>query len=119
MNFDFLAPFFPSGLLDHFTPFDFKELGDIRYKTMFYEIHLEEDNVLLGGYDQSLYESKGFTEISLQDFPIRGRAVMLIIRRRRWRLKSDKSKIVNNNFSHIAAGSGFTNELSAFLKDSD
>lgn len=119
MNLEFLTQIFPKGLLEHFTITEFKELGDIRYKVMFYEIYLEENNIILGDYDQRLYESKGFTEVELQDFPIRGKAVFLKIKRRRWRLKSDKSKIVRNDFSHIAADSGFTQELSDFLKDSD
>jgi hypothetical protein len=118
MNIDFLTHIFPTGLLEHFRITDFKELGDVRDKMMFYEIHLEENNVILGDYNLSLYESKGFTEVELQDFPIRGKAVILKIKRRRWREKLDKSKIIKNDFSHIAAGSGFTKELSAFLKDS-
>lgn len=117
MKTDFLVHLFPSGLLEHFSIIDFKELGDIRYKTMFYEISLEENNVILGDYDSSLYETKDFTTVELQDFPIRGKAVYLKIKRRRWRLKSDKSKSIKNDFSHIAVDSGFTNELAAFLKD--
>jgi hypothetical protein len=113
----FLAQIFPKGLLDHFTITGFLELGDIRHKAMFYEIYLEENNEILGGYDQNLYETKDFQEVELQDFPIRGKAVYLKIRRRRWRLKSNKSVTIKNDFSHIAASSGFTNELSAFLKD--
>lgn len=119
MNYEFLTQIFPKGLLEHYTITDYKELCDVRLKTMFYEVYLEENNIILGDYDQSLYESKGFTEIELQDFPIRGKAVYLKIKRRRWRLKSDKTKIVRNDFSHIAADSGFTQELSAFLKYSD
>lgn len=85
---------------------------------MLYEIQLEENNVILGDYNQDLYESKGFTEVVLQDFPIRGKAVFLRFRRRRWRLKSNKKHIVRNDFSFVATGSGFTQELSDFLKDS-
>jgi len=117
MKTDFLVNLFPSGLLEHFRIIDFKELGDIRYKTMFYEISLEENNIILGDYDSSLYETKDFTIVELQDFPIRGKAVFLKIKRRRWRLKSDKSKSIKNDFSHIAVDSGFSNELAAFLKD--
>lgn len=94
------------------------ELCNVSEKTMLYEIQLEENNTILGDYDQSLYESKGFTEVVLQDFPIRGKAVFLRFKRRRWRLKSDKSKIIRNDFSFVAVGSGFTQELSDFLKDS-
>jgi len=117
MEKEFLAHLFPSGLLEHFTIIDFKELGDIRHKTMFYEISMEENNSILGDFDSNLYEAKDFTFVELQDFPIRGKAVFLNIKRRRWRLKSDKSQIIKNDFSHIAVDSRFTNELAVFLKD--
>lgn len=65
-------------------------------------------------FDHSLYESKGFTVAVLQDFSIRSKAVFLWIKRRRWRLKSDKVKILRYDFSFIAVSSGFTQELSAF-----
>jgi hypothetical protein len=59
---------------------------------MFYKIQLEENNKIMGDYDQNLEESKGFTEVVLQDFPIKGQAVFLRFKRRRWRLKGDKTK---------------------------
>ena len=118
MESDYLSHIFPKGLLEHFKVTAFIEMENIAEKTMFYEIHLEENNKILGDYDQNLYESKGFTEVVLQDFPIRGKAVFLRFKRRRWRLKDDKTKIIRNDFSFVAVGSGFTQELSDFLKDS-
>lgn len=118
MESEYLSHIFPKGLLEHFKVTAFIEMENIAEKTMFYEIHLEENNKILGDYDQNLYESKGFTEVVLQDFPIRGKAVFLRFKRRRWRLKDDKTKIIRNDFSFVAVGSGFTQELSDFLKDS-
>jgi hypothetical protein len=115
---EYLSHIFPKGLLEHFKVTAFIELENTVEKTMFYEIHLEENNKILGDYDQNLYESKGFTEVVLQDFPIRGKAVFLRFKRRRWRLKDDKTKVIRNDFSFVAVGSGFTQELSDFLKDS-
>ena len=91
-------------------------MGEVSSKKMFFEIYLEEHNVILVDCDKSLYESKDFTEITLQDFPIRGKAVYLKIRRRRWRHKPDPKKIIRNDFSFVAEGAGFTRELSDFLK---
>jgi len=69
------------------------------------------------GYDVSDYESKGFyPETIIQDFPIRGKAVYLAIRRRRWRHKERKSEIIHNDYSIVADGSKLTRELSDFLK---
>jgi len=114
----YLSHIFPKGLLEHFQIIEFKELYNEKEESEFYEIVLEENNVILGDIDQSLYESKGFTEVVLQDFPIRGKAVFLRFKRRRWRLKTDKNSIIRNDFSFVAVGSGFTKELSDFLKES-
>lgn len=118
MDTQYLTHIFPKGLLEHFTIIEFKKLYNEQDKNHFYEIILEENNTILGDYTPGLYESKGFTEIVLQDFPIRGKAVFLRIKRRRWRLKSNKNKLIRNDFSFVAVGSGFTQELSDFLKDS-
>lgn len=111
-----IALFLPVGLLEHFKINEVKELGDVASRKLFYEIFLEENNDLLGDFDKSQYESKGFTEVTLQDFPIRGKAVFLKIKRRRWRHKERKNEIVKNDFSFVAEGAGFTRELSDFLK---
>ena len=80
-------------------------------------IYLDEKNKLPSQYDASEYESKGFYDrIMIQDFPIRGKAVYLCIRRRRWRHKTDKTKEVKSDYSFIAEGSKLTVELSGFLK---
>jgi len=118
LKMDISNNFLPAGLLAHFTITTFLELGDVKDKTIFFEIHLEENNEILGNYNSALYESKGFTEVTLQDFPIRGKAVYLKFKRRRWRLKTDPTKIIRNDFHFVAEGAGFTQELSDFLKDS-
>ena len=79
---------------------------------------MDEKNIFPKEYNSSEYESKGFYEQKVvQDFPIRGKAVYLCIRRRRWRCKVNKSKEVRSDYSFIAEGSKLTVELSAFLKD--
>lgn len=116
MDITLLSHFLPKGLLDYFSVTDFKELCSLKDKVVYFEITLEEENVILGNIDASQYESKGFTEITLQDFPIRGKAVYLVMRRRRWRHKQDANKVIRNDFSFVAEGSGLTKELSDFLK---
>lgn len=111
-----ISNFLPEGLLLHFAIIELLVLGDVSSKKMFFEIHLEEHNEILGSYDKTQYESKGFTEITIQDFPIRGKAVYLKIKRRRWRHKDRPNEIIRNDFSFVAEGSGFTKELSDFLK---
>ena len=116
MDTDIISYFLPQGLLDHFSIISVFELCFVKEKEHYFEISLEENNKILKAVDPSLYESKGLTEITLQDFPIRGKAVFLKIRRRRWRLKENPNIIIRNDFSFVAEGSGFTQELSDFLK---
>jgi len=113
---DIISNFLPEGLLAHFSITSVLILGDVSTKKMFFEIYLEEHNEILVDCDKAAYESKDFTEITLQDFPIRGKAVYLKIKRRRWRHKQDPKKIIRNDFSFVAEGAGFTRELSDFLK---
>lgn len=117
MDFSILSSFLPEGLLDHFDIIDFKELGDLQTKKDCFFVYLDEKNNLPEDYNSNEFESKGFYDRTLiQDFPIRGKAVYLGIRRRRWRSKSDKSIEVKSDYSFIAEGSKLTVELSDFLK---
>jgi hypothetical protein len=114
---ELISHFLPKNLLLHFSITNLVELCEVKSRQSYFEIYLEENNeILVGGIDASLYESKGLSEITIQDFPIRGKAVYLKIKRRRWRLKTDAGKIIRNDFTYIAEGSGFTQELSDFLK---
>lgn len=118
MDFSIFYSFLPEGLLSHFDIVDFKELGDFQTKKDCFYIYLDEKNILPEGYNIKDFESKGFYERTLiQDFPIRGKAVYLGIRRRRWRNKNDKSIEVKSDYSFITEGSKLTIELSDFLKD--
>ncbi len=117
MEKDIISHILPEGLLAHFSITEVLLLGDVKSKKMFFEISLKENNEILVAVNAREYESKGFTEVTLQDFPIRGKAVYLKIRRRRWRHKTDPKKTIRNDFSFVAEGAGFTQELSDFLKD--
>jgi len=93
-------------------------LGDLQTKNDCFYIYLDEKNILPKDFKKVEFESKGFYERTIiQDFPIRGKAVYLGIRRRRWRNKFDKSIELKSDYSFIADGSKLTVELSAFLKD--
>lgn len=86
-------------------------------KEEYWVIEFEEKNQVPDGYPWEEYESKGFMESKLiQDFPLRGRAVYLRIKKRRWR-HEQTGKIIKRSFSFMTDGSKFTRELSDFLKD--
>ena len=83
---------------------------------MIIEISLVEKNNLPSSYNNQEYESKGLLpESRIQYFSIRGKALYLKIRRRRWRHKSTRKEI-KSDYSFIAEGSRLTEELSAFFK---
>ncbi len=116
METSLLQEILPILLLEHFTIINYHKLGNVQTKKMEFVIHLDEQNELPFGYSRADYESKGFLPSSkVQDFPIRGQAVYLIIRRRRWRHKETKKEITGD-YSFIAEGSRLTQELSDFLK---
>ena len=108
---------FPSELMEYFRISKFQILCYIQTRSECWEIEFEEINELPNGYSPIEYESKGFVESKLiQDFPLRGRAVFLRVKKRRWRHKQS-GDIIKRDFSFIADGSKFTQELSDFLKD--
>ena len=118
MNLALISYVLPSELLDYFKVTQVRELCDIKAKTVFISVELEEYNILPKGYDRSKYESKGFLSSKrVQDFPLRGKAVYLTIKRRRWRDKETKQEI-RSDYTFIAEGSKLTQELSDFLKGS-
>lgn len=101
----------------YFDISNFETLCNIESKEEFWVIEFTEKNDLPSGYKSIEYESKGFMESKLiQDFPLRGKAVFLRIKKRRWRHK-ETGKTIKRDFSFIADGSKFTKELSDFLKE--
>jgi hypothetical protein len=113
---DALRYIFPVELMDYFDIVSVQELGNIKAKEDYYEVIFEEKPIIPEGVNVSEYESKGFFSKIVQDFPIRGRAVFITIKRRRWRHKQTGAEI-SKDFSFMAEGSKFTKELADFLKE--
>jgi transposase len=108
----------PSEILKYFEVTKVEEFVDESTKLATIHIELEEINSIPAGYDSNEYESKGFYPVkTVQDFPLRGKPVYLLIKRRRWRHKINKNEIIHNDYSLFAVGSKITQELSDFLKD--
>ena len=107
----------PTDFLNHFITIKVLELCDIETKEHILELHLEEKNQLPNGYISEEYESKGFyTSKRVQDFPIRGKALYLCIKRRVWRKKDNPKLTIKSDYSFISEGSKLTKEISDFLK---
>ena len=104
-------------MLEYFDITQVENLCNLESKEEFLVIEFTEKNILPSEYCVEEYESKGFLGSKLiQDFPLRGKAVFLRIKRRRWRHKTNKT-VVKRDFTFITAGSKFTDELSDFLKE--
>ena len=109
--------FLPAEILEHFTITKIEEFDEKSSKGKLLRIELEEKNIIPPNYDSSQYEAKDYYPVKLiQDFPVRGKAVYLAIKRRRWRHKENKNYVIYNDYTLIAEGSKLTQELSDFLK---
>jgi hypothetical protein len=107
---NFLDLILPQGILAYFLLTNFTSTSS--------EIclYLEEKNVIPEEYQGDKLTSKGFfDEITVQDFPLRGKAVFLHIRRRRW-LNQTTGGIVFRDWNMVAQGTRMTTEFASFLK---
>ncbi|MBE7660313.1 transposase [Tenacibaculum finnmarkense] len=110
MNIALAKCFLPEEILDYFNIISDKIEND---QVHFY---LEERNMLPKEYESEIAQSKGFLpEITVEDFPLRGKCVLPHIKRRRWTLLSSQ-KIIKRDWNLIAKGTQITNEFADFLK---
>ena len=107
---NFLDLILPQGILAYFLHTNFTSTSsDI-------SLYLEEKNVIPEEYQGDKLISKGFfDEITVQDFPLRGKAVYLHIKRRRW-LNQTTGGIVFRDWNMVAQGTRMTTEFASFLK---
>ncbi|MFP5079406.1 transposase [Pedobacter sp. JCM 36344] len=106
-----LKLFLPDFILEYF------EFKGVIVDDETFNIELEEINSPPSEWEGIKVLSKGFfSEIVIQDFPIRGHKVFLHIRRRRW-LNTETSKVIYRNWTLVEKGTLMTGELAAFLKE--
>ncbi|MEL6536163.1 MAG: hypothetical protein AAFQ98_12175 [Bacteroidota bacterium] len=110
MDTSLLSLFLPDGVTEYF------ELVDACHEGESLILYLEEKPLLPDGYEQDKLESKGFYDpIRIQDFPIRGKACYLEVRRRRWK-NHTTGKVVSRNWRLLAQGTRMTQDFATFLK---
>lgn len=56
-----------------------------------------------------------FQKLTIEDFPLRGKPVLLHIKRRRWTLINNGA-IIKRDWSLVANGTRITSEFASFLK---
>jgi hypothetical protein len=102
----------PKELFDYFELLKIEEQGN----TLLH-LYLDEKAVIPEEYADKDLVSNGFDEaITIQDFPLRDKAVYLIVRRRKWKDKAT-GKIYCKKWDLTANGSRYSKEFAAFLKE--
>ncbi len=102
---------FPEGLLEYFEILEYKkDSGKIHF-------YLQEKNIVPMGYNGTELLSNGFySEVIIEDFPLRAQQVDLHIKRRRWIERSNKTS-VSRDWNLVAKGTRMTQEFASFLKE--
>ena len=110
-HIELLKLFLPELLVEYF------ELTKIDHDEETMHLYFEEANTPPVEHSSKVLISKGFhDEITVQDFPLRGKRVFLHVKRRRWTDKQSNS-IVQRDWNLVAKGSRMTQEFAAFLKE--
>lgn len=108
---DLLKFMLPDFLVDHFEVVSSTNTEEILH------LYFEENSKAPKEFDALELVSKGFQdEITIQDFPLRGKFVYLHIKRRRWTNKAT-GEIVKRDWNLVTKGTRMTQEFAAFLKE--
>lgn len=114
MKNNFYKHFLSSEIIDNFDLVKINEIEDKDHIEM--RIYLDEKLVYPIGYSEGDLESRGFIKpVFISDFPIRDKKVILVIRRRKWKVK----KTEKNIFRDLEIKEGdtrYSKEFAAFLK---
>lgn len=107
---DLLKLVLPELLITHF------DLANNSTKDKVLHLYFEEKIDSPEEFSSRMVISHGFhKEITIQDFPLRGKTVYLHIKRRRWLDKITK-EVVQRDWDLVAQGTRMTVEFAAFLK---
>lgn len=109
-DISFLEMILPEGIMKYF------DVSNVTKEETSYKIYLSEKKTPPIEFSSDKLVSKGFfDEITVQDFPIRGKAAYLHIKRRRW-LNETTGDIVYRDWNIVAKGTRMTHEFATFLK---
>lgn len=80
-------------------------------------LYLDEKKIIPPELKNKQVVSHGFTDpINIQDFPLRGKRVYLVVRRRKWKDKLT-GEIFSRKWNITARGTSYSKEFAAFLKE--
>lgn len=107
---ELLGMFFPTGILDYF------DLVDHFFHETYFILFLDGKPEVPPDLFHLRLHSKGFfPEVEVQDFPIRGKAIYLRIKRRRWE-EPTSGQTYSRDWNLVAFGTRITAEFGAFSK---
>jgi len=96
--------------------FEYFEIINLNVSPDSVHVYLDEQDRKPEGFTLHKLTSKGFhTEVVIQDFPIRKKAVLLHVRRRRW-LVEETGEVVSREWNSVAQGTRYTKSFADFLK---
>lgn len=112
---DILRFFLPESICDYFEVTGLEDhSADKRL-----DVYFDERKLIPTGYESASLISYGFTDYSvLQDFPVKGKAVYLHLRRRKW-LNKSSGEIITRNWDFAFSGTRLTASFASFLKGTD
>ena len=97
--------------------FTYFEIIQVEVQEQAINVYLDELNRPPQAYRNSKLISKGFyPSVTVQDFPIRERAVYLHVRKRKWQVEPT-GEVVSNTWDTTAKGTRYTKGFAAFLKE--
>ena len=109
-SYEILKLLLPEFLVEYFDITKTQEIDGVLH------ISFEEKSNPPAELSDRLLNSKGFLpEITVDDFPIRGKSVKLHIKRRRW-LDVKTNETLPRNLELVAKGTRMTQDLAEFLK---
>lgn len=108
-----LETIFPRVIVENFDIVSIQH--DVKSETL--HIHIDEKKIIPAEFSSRRVMFNGFTSSKkIQDYPIRGNAVYLHIRRRKW-LDTETNEILTKTYSIAFEGTQLTKEFVSFLKD--
>ncbi len=110
---DILSYILPKEILNYFELVKVEE--EVEDNKMYF--YLDEKFVKPKEHSDKHLVSKGFYDyVEIQDFPLRERALVLRVRRRKW-LDKETNKVYAKKLELTANGTSYTKEFAAFLKE--
>jgi len=106
---------FPENTFEYFDIVDGKRDDKLPFREQTVSFVFEEKNIPPVTDKNKKIFSKGFTDITISDFPIRGRKTLLTFRRRYWQIEGQR-KLLKRDIKLCFPGTQLEKEFADFLK---